>query len=341
MPTSRSNNKIIGISIGDPGGIGPEVILKSFQSEYLQRHLTAQRGANVFFVCFGSMAVLERNRVIARSTVQLNAISDIKDPLLKPSVLNVLDISDTAEEYAVGKIAEQNARLALKAVERAARYAKEGLIDALVTAPINKEACQMIRPKFCGHTELLAEIDQTPRFAMMLCGEMLRVVLVTTHIPLKDVAGAISQEAIVEKIILAHEYLKDRVKINDPRIGVAGLNPHAGEGGKIGREEEEMIIPAVAQARSKGISVAGVYPPDVIFHKAYCGELDAIIAMYHDVGLAPLKMIAFESGINVTLGLSFVRTSPDHGTAFDIAYKNKAHETSMCNAIIHALSLLK
>jgi len=164
-------------------------------------------------------------------------------------------------------------------------------------------------------------------------------VLVTTHMPLKDVPSAISQQSIVEKIALVHEYLKNRMKIAEPRIGVAGLNPHAGEGGKIGSEEQEHIIPAVQEATAMKINVSGPYPPDVIFHKAYNNGLDAVVAMYHDVGLAPLKMIAFESGINVTLGLSFVRTSPDHGTAFDIAYQNKAHVDSMRNAIEHALLL--
>jgi 4-phospho-D-threonate 3-dehydrogenase / 4-phospho-D-erythronate 3-dehydrogenase len=338
MPTSPSSKKIIGITIGDPGGIGPEVIIKSLQTPSLQRHLARHTSSNVFFVCIGSQSVLEKNIKMTNSSLPLNLIASIDADRLRSDALNVVE-AGKGEDYEVAAIAVPNARLALDAVEKGARLAKYKKINALVTAPINKEACQLLRPGFTGHTEFLAAIDGTKSFAMMLCGKMLRVVLVTTHVPLAHVAQKITQKAIVEKIILTNDYLCDRIKIASPRIGVAGLNPHAGEGGKIGREEIEHIIPAIEETLKMNINVTGPYPPDVIFHKAYNEQLDAVVAMYHDQGLAPLKMIAFETGINVTLGLSFVRTSPDHGTAFDIAYLNKACPDSMRNAIEHAIAM--
>ncbi len=338
MPTSPSSKKVIGITIGDPGGIGPEVIIKSLQMPPLKRHLARHARSNVFFVCIGDEAVLQRHIAMTKSPLRLNVITSIDAASLKKNLLNVMNVGQ-GEAYEIGKVAVSNARLALEAVRKGARLAKDKKLDALVTAPINKEACQLLHPGFTGHTELLADIDGTRSFAMMLCGSSLRVILVTTHVPLADVARKITKDAVVEKICLTHDYLHDRIKIAAPRIGVAGLNPHAGEGGKIGREEIEQIAPAVEATRQRGMNVTGPYPPDVIFYRAYQGAFDAIIAMYHDHGLAPLKMLAFDTGINVTLGLSFVRTSPDHGTAFDIAYLNKAAPDSMRNAIQHAIAM--
>ena len=332
MPISRSNRKIIGISMGDPGGIGPEVTLKALQDPDVKKRVR-QSGKRVFFVCIGSPEIYEENKRIIHSSCMFNVVSCLDESLLKEKKINILDVGDDATEVEVGKISPANAVLSYHALEVGAYCAREGVIDALVTASINKEAVQLVSPGFMGHTEYLARIAKVKRFAMMLQGGALRVVLVTTHIPLKDVSRAVTTQKVLEKIEIINEFLKRRVKIRKPTIGVASLNPHAGEGGKIGSEETQIIMPAITKAKKKFIRVKGPIPADVIFHNAIRGAYDAVVAMYHDQGLGPLKMLAFESGINITLNLPFVRTSPDHGTAFDIAYKNKAHHGSMVEAI--------
>lgn len=213
-----------------------------------------------------------------------------------------------------------------------------GELAALVTAPISKQLLRDAGYRFEGHTELLAHVARTKRFAMMLVGGPLRVSLATIHVPLAQVPRLLSKRRITEVIELSHDVCK-RFGIRLPRIGVAGLNPHAGEGGLLGHEEQLIIAPAVRQATRKGINATGPWPADTLFHKAYHGEFDAVVAMYHDQGLAPLKMIAFDTGVNLTLGLPFVRTSPDHGTAFDIAGKGIANPASMIAAINLAAEL--
>lgn len=225
-------------------------------------------------------------------------------------------------------------------VVQAARRCLSGELAAIVTAPISKQLVRDAGYHFEGHTELLAHIARTKRFAMMLVGGPLRVSLVTIHVPLAKVPRLLSNRRIVEVIGLSHDVCK-RLGIRRPKIGVAGLNPHAGEGGLLGHEEQRIIAPAIQSAKGKGIGVTGPWPADTLFHKAYHGEFDAVVAMYHDQGLAPLKMIAFDSGVNLTLGLPFVRTSPDHGTAFDIAGKGIANPASMIAAINLAAQLTR
>ena len=235
-------------------------------------------------------------------------------------------------------------------VVQGARRCLSGELAALVTAPISKQLLHDAGYHFEGHTELLAHVARTKRFAMMLVGPPsprlrrasgpLRVALVTIHVPLARVPRLLSTKKIVEVIELSHDVCK-RFGIRRPKIGVAGLNPHAGEGGLLGHEERRIIAPAIQSAKRKGIGVTGPWPADTLFHKAYHGEFDAVVAMYHDQGLAPLKMIAFDSGVNLTLGLPFVRTSPDHGTAFDIAGKGIANPASMIAAINLAAQLTR
>jgi 4-hydroxythreonine-4-phosphate dehydrogenase len=235
---------------------------------------------------------------------------------------------------------------AIKWVVQGARRCLAGELAALVTAPISKRLLRDAGYRFEGHTELLAHIAHVKRFAMMLVGgppspktdsglrraSPLRVALVTIHVPLSKVPRLLSTKRITEVIELSHDACK-RFGIRRPKIGVAGLNPHAGESGLLGGEERRIITPAIRSAKRKGLNVTGPWPADTLFHKAYLGEFDAVVAMYHDQGLAPLKMIAFDSGVNLTLGLPFVRTSPDHGTAFDIAGKGIANPNSMIAAI--------
>jgi 4-hydroxythreonine-4-phosphate dehydrogenase len=221
-----------------------------------------------------------------------------------------------------------------------ARRCLSGELIALVTAPISKQLLHDAGYHFEGHTELLAHIARTKRFAMMLVGGPLRVALVTIHVPLAKVPQLLSTKRIVEVIELCHDACK-RFRIRRPKIGVAGLNPHAGEGGLLGGEERRIIAPAIRRAARRFPGVTGPWSADTLFHKAYHGEFDAVVAMYHDQGLAPLKMIAFNSGVNVTLGLPFIRTSPDHGTAFDIAGKGIANPASMIAAINLAARLAR
>jgi 4-hydroxythreonine-4-phosphate dehydrogenase len=225
-------------------------------------------------------------------------------------------------------------------VVQGARRCLSGELTALVTAPVSKQLLHDAGYHFEGHTELLAHVARTKRFAMMLIGGPLRVALVTIHVPLAKVPRLLSNRRIVEVIELSHDVCR-RFGIRRPKIGVAGLNPHAGEGGLLGGEERRIIAPAVRRAARKGINATGPWPADTLFHKAYHGEFDAVVAMYHDQGLAPLKMIAFDSGVNLTLGLPFVRTSPDHGTAFDIAGKGIANPDSMIAAINLAARLAR
>lgn len=223
-------------------------------------------------------------------------------------------------------------------VVEGARRCLSGELAALVTAPISKKLLRDAGYRFEGHTELLAHVARTNRFAMMLVGGPLRVALATIHVPLSKVPRLLSTARIAEVIELSHGVCK-KFGIRRPRIGVAGLNPHAGEGGLLGDEERRIIAPAVRRAVRKGIHASGPWPADTLFHKAYQGDFDAVVAMYHDQGLAPLKMIAFDTGVNLTLGLPFVRTSPDHGTAFDIAGKGIAKPDSLIAAINLAAQL--
>ena len=333
------NRRIVAITMGDPGGIGPEVTLKALASREVQKR-ARQKGRHVFFVLLGNVSVFEHNKRLIRSRLSFNIIPSLNPSILSSQKINILDLGDDAGEIEIGKVSFPNAVLAFHALEVGAYLATHRVVHALVTAPINKEAIRLLSPSFTGHTEYLARIAKVKQFAMLLQGGPLRVVLVTTHLPLHKVSTAITINEIVIKIKLTHSFLKEKVKIRNPVIGVAAFNPHAGEGGNIGREEIATIIPAIQRARQKGIKVVGPLPADIIFYYALRREFDAVIAMYHDQGLGPLKMIAFESGVNITLNLPFIRTSPDHGTAFDIAYKNKANPQSMIEAIKTALDLV-
>lgn len=307
-----SQKPIIALTMGDPGGIGPEIILKSLRKI---PHKNVQ--------LIGSLEVFQY------------ASKRLRLPF-DPKRMNFLDITSEAQkiarktDFSVGEISRWNAALAYASLKKAVSLAKRGQIQALVTAPIQKMGIRLVDPKFLGHTEYLAKAAQVREFAMMFVSDRLKVTLATIHLPIKKVAGALKTKDIVSKIRLTHEFLKSRLKIKNPKIGVSALNPH---GSEFGTEEAKIILPAVEMAKSEGIRVEGPLSGDQIFHEAYEGRLDAVLAMYHDQGLAPFKMIAFDEGVNVTLGLPYVRTSPDHGTAFDIAYQNKADHLAFLNSI--------
>jgi len=225
------------------------------------------------------------------------------------------------------------------AIKKAVQILKKKKADALVTAPVNKEAINKAGIFFQGHTEYLAKTTNTKKFAMMLCGGPLKVTTVTRHIPIKEVSRHITESKIIDSVRLTYEALKSYFGIKNPKIGICGLNPHCGEGGRIGREEKDIIIPAIKKIKRRIPGVQGPISGDIIFYIAYKGRLDAVISMYHDQGLGPLKMVAFEKGVNVTLGLPFIRTSPDHGTAYDIAGKGIADPSSMKEAIKLAIKM--
>ena len=354
----------IAITMGDPAGIGPEIIVKAFMQEPgLLRH------------CFvvGDVATLRRAAGFVGSAIKIEVILEGEIGSKSAySMLGVLQIGEqkegVCEAFEIGKISAKSGKAAADAVVWAARAALKGQIAALVTAPLHKEALHAAGVSFPGHTELLQaeaaaflgkSIQDVP-VRMMLANEELRTVLVSIHMSLRDAIEAVSYENVLETIHITRDFLHKTLgggvadypqnlqqKLRQ-RIAVAGLNPHAGEGGLFGREEIDIIAPAIAAAQKEGIDVVGPFAPDTIFMRARdkkingvntLGEFDAVIAMYHDQGLIPVKYLGVEQGVNVTLGLPLVRTSPDHGTAFDIAGQGIADASSLIAAIKMAKSL--
>ncbi len=315
--------RTIAITMGDPGGIGPEVIVKAMFCAEIRDYCRP--------VVIGNADVLSEAVRLSGLPVQIRSIDSICDLKPEAGILEVLDIKSRSP-FKKNIPSKSAGRAFVKYIKKAVELALKKEVDAIVTAPISKESLKMAGYTWPGHTELLAELTNTKNFAMMFISDKLKVILCTIHIPLKDVPKKINEKLVFKTIQLAECGTK-MLGIKNPRIAVAGLNPHAGESGIMGKEEMRSIIPAVQKAQSAGLSVSGPYPPDVVFHKAYNGAFDIIVCMYHDQGLVPFKMLAFDTGVNVTVGLPIVRTSPDHGTAFDIAWKNMADPSSMLEAI--------
>ncbi|MDP3787588.1 MAG: 4-hydroxythreonine-4-phosphate dehydrogenase PdxA [Candidatus Omnitrophota bacterium] len=312
----------VAITIGDPFGIGPEVVLKALASRKL-------RGLANFLI-IGDRSVLYSLPKFLNAAIRTNPHISIADLRL---------ISEGAIRW--GRRSALSGRASLAYIDYALKLIKDDQADCLVTAPVSKEAISRTGVEFSGHTEYIAKAFKTDKFAMMLMGGPLRVTLVTRHLPLKAVAKAITEEEISDCIELSHAALKRYFGINRPRIGVASLNPHGGEGGSIGKEEERVIKPAVARAKKRFKDITGPVSSEALFYEAFRGRLDCVIAMYHDQGLTPLKMVARDKSVNVTLGLPFVRTSPGHGTAFDIAGKGLANAESMIEAVNLAIEMHK
>lgn len=316
----------IGITAGDSNGIGPEVVLKA---------ALQPQPANRRLVLIGHRSVWERAaRLIGRACPP--EIPDLEPPL----PLRASWDPDMAPppRHRPGQVRADAARAAYACILAAAAAAQNGRLDAIVTAPISKEAFARAGLREPGHTELLARLTGTRRYAMMLFGDKIRVVLATRHLPLRQVAAALTADAIVEAVEMLARALP-WMGFTRARIGVCGLNPHAGDGGALGDEEKTIIAPALARCRRRGWHVSGPVPADAIFHQHLAGKYDAVVAMYHDQGLAPMKMLSFDSGVNLTLGLPILRTSPDHGTAFDIAGKNRADPASTRAALDWAARL--
>lgn len=314
----------LGITLGDPSGIGPEVTLKAL-------HRLEPNDSFKYLLLGDVSLVLQLNKSL-RLDLPLTEYCDSAQP-------GRFFFSQTGATLAEPIIcgSATAAQSAMAALTEGARRCLARELDGIVTAPVNKESIIRLGRPFVGQTEYLSELARTTRTAMMLLGaddrgRWLRVALVTTHLPLRKVADEISTVKVLQTIELAAQACRN-LALPHSRIAVCGLNPHAGEGGELGSEELSTITPAVQHAKSLGVNVVGPLAADTLFYYAYHGHYDAVVAMYHDQGLAPLKMIGFESGINWTLGLPFIRTSPDHGTAYDIAGQNKANPESMLAAI--------
>lgn len=330
---SEQHKPVIGISIGDMNGIGPEVILKAVGGNRLNRICTP--------VIYGSGKVINKYRqMLELKDWQFFTIQKIDQ--INPKQVNVINcINDQNLEVQPGKVTPEAGKLAFESLKRAVADLKAGKIDALVTAPINKHNIQNDEFKFPGHTEYLASEFEIEDVLMFMVSERLKIGVVTGHIPIEQVKTRINKELIIKKIEQIQTSLKRDFSIQRPRIALLGLNPHAGENGLLGNEEKEIIQPALNEVKKKGSIVFGPFPADGFFGTAAWKQYDAVLAMYHDQGLMPFKMLAFENGVNFTAALPKVRTSPDHGTAYDIAGKNEADESSMIHAIYTAVDVAK
>ena len=320
----------VAITHGDTNGIGYEVILKAFANPALLELCTP--------IIYGSPKVAAYHRKALDLPTNFSIIERAEDA--QEGRLNMLATFEDEVKVDLGQPSKEAGTAALKALDRAMTDYRQGLYDVLVTAPINKNTIQSDLFKFCGHTEYIEQCAGEGKKALMiLMNDTLRVALVTTHLPIKDVAAAITKEKVVEKATIFHLTLKRDLRISNPRIAVLSLNPHAGDGGVLGTEEQEVIVPAIEELEAKGIQAFGPYAADGFFGTGAWHRFDGVLAMYHDQGLAPFKTVAHESGVNFTAGLPIIRTSPDHGTAYDIAGKGVADEQSLRQAIYTAIDI--
>ncbi len=336
-----SMRNIIAITMGDPAGVGPEITVK------------ALRDPEVYERCkplvIGDREILERAcRLVGGEEVKVRPVSDPAQGLYQAGTIDLLDMNLlTPQDFQLGKVSAQAGDAAFQYVKKAIELAMENKVDATVTNPLNKEALNLAGHHFSGHTEIYAHFTGTQHYTMMLAHKDLRVVHVSTHVSLREACDRVKKDRVLEVIRIADKACRD-MGIPQPRVGVAGLNPHCGEGGLFGQEELREIAPAIEQARQEGINAQGPVPADTVFSKAQGGWYDIVVAMYHDQGHIPLKVVGFVydkaqgqwsavEGVNITLGLPIIRTSVDHGTAFDQAGTGKANELSLKNAIEYAV----
>ena len=322
----HSDRPILGITMGDPSGIGPEIVVKSLADPEIINLCTP--------VILGDFEILKKADIDSRILPELVAKDDLncdfsnfpKGFLLRLSNLNP-DVTK------IGHPTPETGSAMETYINTGVDLALSGAIDAMVTGPITKTGLKLAGSSFHGHTELIAHKTGTDNFAMMMAGPRLKVVLTTIHIPLSQVPKQLSSREITRIINLTRDTLITRFGITSPKLAVAGLNPHAGEQGMFGNEEADIILPAVIKAREQGFDITDPLPPDTVFFNALEGRFDAVICMYHDQGLIPFKLVHFRDGVNTTIGLPIIRTSVDHGTAYDIAWTGKADPTSMKEAI--------
>lgn len=328
----RKNKPLIGISIGDINGIGPEVTIKALLDSRLQKLVTPVIYAH------GKVLSFYRKQ-LALEDFNFMQIRNIEEVHHKK--INVINVLEESPEVIPGVETQEAGKMALASLDQAIKDLKENKLDALVTAPLNKNNINTPEKKFIGHTEYLSEAFGVNTSLMFLVAEDIRVGLVTGHVSIKEVAANVTGKNITDKLNIMIKSLKDDFGIGKPRIAVLGLNPHAGEDGLLGDEEENIIKPAIREFKDKGHLVFGPYSADGFFGMMHQKKFDGVLAMYHDQGLIPFKSIAFETGVNFTAGLPIVRTSPDHGTAYNIAGKNMADEGSMQAAIMQAYDIVR
>lgn len=327
------NNKIkIGITQGDVNGIGYEVILKAFDDPTMLELCTP--------IVYGSPKVMTYHRKALNLETSFTIINSAAEAV--NGRLNVVNSCDDEVKVELGKPSKESGKAAFDALEKAMAEYKEGMFDVLVTAPIHKQMIQSENFAFPGHTEYIEQcMGESAKALMILANETLRVALVTGHIPVAKIASTITQELIQEKLSIFNASLKSDFGIGAPRIAVLALNPHAGDGGVIGTEEETIITPAIKAMREQGVLCYGPFPADGFMGNGTFSRFDGVLAMYHDQGLTPFKVLAMENGVNFTAGLPIVRTSPDHGTAFDIAGKNEATADSFRQALYMAMDIYR
>jgi 4-phospho-D-threonate 3-dehydrogenase / 4-phospho-D-erythronate 3-dehydrogenase len=321
---------IIGISLGDINGIGPEIIIKTFSDQRITEFCTP--------VIFGSNKVINFYRKsLPDYNLTFNNARELQK--LNPKQVNIFNCWDEEINITPGQLNDTGAKYAILSLQAATQALKENKIHALVTAPFHKKNVQSSEFQFTGHTPYLKQTFGVQDVLMLMVAQNMRVGLVTEHVPLADVAKHITKEKIHSKLRILKESLKKDFGIDKPRIAVLGLNPHAGDEGLVGKEEEEIIRPAIIEARKNDLLVFGPYSADAFFARGHHEKFDAVLAMYHDQGLIPFKSLALGEGVNYTAGLSGIRTSPDHGTAMDIAGKDKADESSFREAVFASIDI--
>jgi len=322
---------IVGISIGDPGGIGPEILMKALP---LIRKL---KNSSPFII--GDATVLRKNLKFSGERLNLNFVKDSRD--FDGKKINAYDVGAIAgESFPVGEDSGICGRASFLYVKKAVGLWKECMLDGLVTLPISKKAWHLAGKFYSGHTEFLASALGAEKYAMIMAAGKLKVLLVTAHVPLREVSSMLTKELIVDKVLTAYDFLIDS-GVKNPVIALSAVNPHGGEGGILGQEERKLIVPAAEELKRLGINCTGPLPADAVFRKAMESRIDLIVAMYHDQALIPLKTFWFNRLVNVTAGLDMVRTSPGHGTGFDIAYRNKADPSSFVEAYKLAAALIR
>lgn len=337
-----SKKPILGITMGDPASIGPEITVKALSDPAIYEKCSP--------IIIGDAAVMEAAVGIVGKNVKINAVSDVKEAKFEFGTIDVYDMKLVdMDKLECGVVSAMAGNAAFQYVKKVIELAMNHEVDATVTNALNKEAMNLAGHHYSGHTEIYAEYTGTKKYTMMLAHENLRVVHVSTHVSLREACDRVKKDRVLEVIRIADQACKE-LGIKEPKIGVAGLNPHSGENGMFGREEIEEITPAIEAAKGEGVIVDGPVPPDTVFSKARGGWYDIVVAMYHDQGHIPLKVVGFVynqaeqkwdavAGVNITLGLPIIRASVDHGTAFDQAGKGVANELSLINAMDYAIRM--
>ena len=343
MENKNEYKPILAITMGDPAGIGPEIAVKVFDDHYIYTKCNP--------ILIGHLPTINKAIQLTGVDIRLKSIKKIDEADFQPGLLNILEISgNNIDKIDSGKISATAGDIAFKAVKKAIELAIDKKVDGTVTGPIHKESINLAGHHFSGHTEIYAHYTNTKNYAMLLAHENFRVIHVTTHVSLRQACDLIKKERVLDVIRLMNNSLKE-LGILNPSIGVAGLNPHSGDGGLFGDEEIKEILPAIKQANKEGIDTSGPVPPDTLFALANGGKFDGCVAMYHDQGHIPFKLLGFDwnkkdntmksvKGVNITLGLPIIRTSVDHGTAFEIAGKGIASPDALYYAIDYAIKLV-